>query len=150
MISEDIRNEITNAMKARDELRVRVLRGLIAGFTNELVSQKQKPDAQISDEDALVVIKRAVKQREDSIAQFEQGGRPDLAENERAELEILSAYLPEMMSKDAILEVAQAKKEEMGVTDKSKIGVLIGAVMAELKNKADGKDVKEVVEKLFA
>lgn len=150
MISENIRVELTTAMKARDELRVRVLRGLLAGFTNELVAQKRKPDEQISDDDALSVIKRAVKQRLDSIEQFEKGNREDLASIERAELEILSAYLPETMSKEAILPIAEAKKAELGIEDRSKIGILVGAVMKELNGKADGKDVKEVVENLFA
>ncbi|MCW9054787.1 MAG: GatB/YqeY domain-containing protein [Candidatus Pacebacteria bacterium] len=150
MLSQDIRSELTVAMKARDEVRLRVLRGLLAAFTNELVAKKQKPDAQISDDDALAVIKRAVKQRQDSIEQFEKGGRADLADVERAELEILEAYLPETMSKDAIEEVARAKKEELGVSDKSKMGILMGAVMAELKGKVDGKDVKDVVESILA
>ena len=137
-------------MKAKDKLRVNVLKGLIAAFTNEVISQKKKPDAEISDDDALKVIKRAVKQREDSIEQFAKGGRNDLVENEQAELEILKTYLPEVMSKEEIQKVAEAKKTEMGIEDKTKMGILMGAVMKELGGKADGKDVKEVVDNLFA
>jgi hypothetical protein len=150
MLAQQIRGEMVSAMKAKDEVRLRVLRGLISNFTNELVAQKRKPTEELSDDDALAVIKRAVKQRLDSIEQFEKGGRQDLVANEKAELEILNAYLPEMMGKDAIRTIAEAKKAELGMTDKSKLGILVGAVMKELAGKADGKDVKEVVESLFA
>lgn len=149
MIAKQIREEMVMAMKARDEVRLRVLRGLISNFTNELVAQKRKPADELSDDDALAVVKRAVKQRLDSIEQFEKGGRQDLADNEKTELEILNVYLPETMNKDDILKVAEAKKAELGITDKAKMGILMGAVMKELGGKADGKDVKEVIERLF-
>lgn len=150
MIAEKIRGELTGAMKAREALRVQVLRGLLAGFTNELVAQRKKPDEKIDDESALSVIKRAVKQREDSIEQFEKGGRNDLADNEKAELAILKVYLPATMKKEDIRTVVEAKKQELQISDKSKAGILIGAIMKELKGKADGKDVKEVVDELLS
>ncbi len=149
MLHDEIRSQLTTAMKAKDALRLRIVRGLLTAFTNELVAQKRKPDEKLSDEEALTVIKRAVKQREDSIEQFEKGGREELAQNERDELEVLKAYLPETMSKEEIQKVAMAKKAELGIEDKSKMGVLMGVVMKELKGEADGKDVKEVVESLF-
>lgn len=150
MLTQQIRDEMISAMKAKEEIRLRVLRGLLAAFTNELVARKKKPDDVLDDDGALSVIKRAVKQRLDSIEQFEKGGRNDLAEVEKEELSILSVYLPQMMSKEEILKVAEVKKQELGVEDKSKMGVFMGAVMAELKGKADGKDVKEVIDSLFS
>ncbi|NQV93032.1 GatB/YqeY domain-containing protein [Candidatus Kaiserbacteria bacterium] len=149
MLVQEIRDKMIVAMKAKEEVKLRVLRGLLASFTNELIAQKKKSDEVLDDESALSVIKRAVKQRLDSIEQFEKGGRNDLAETEKEELEVLNVYLPEMMSKEEILKVVEAKKQELGVEDKSKIGVFMGAVMAELKGKADGKDVKEVIDSLF-
>ena len=149
MLVQDIRDEMIAAMKGREEVKLRVLRTLIAAFTNELVAQKKKPDEVLDDEGALAVIKRAVKQRLDSIEQFSKGGRNDLVEVEKEELEVLSGYLPEMMGKEEILKVAQAKKQELGIEDKAKMGILMGAVMKELKGKADGGDVKEVVDGLF-
>jgi len=150
MLVNDIRSEMIAAMKAREEIKLRVLRGVLASFTNELVSQKKKPDDVLDDEAALSVIKRAVKQRLDSIKQFEAGGRNDLAEIEKDELAVLNVYLPEVMGKGEILKIAEAKKAEMGITDKSQMGQFMGAVMAELKGRADGKDVKEVVDSLFS
>ncbi len=144
-----IKDEMKDAMKSKDAVRLTVLRGLIAGFTNELVAQGRKPQEDIDDDSALAVIKRSVKQRKDSIEQFAQGGRSDLVASEEAELAVLQAYLPATMSKEDIRVVAEQKKAELAVTDKSKLGILVGAVMKELKGKADGADVKEVVEGLF-
>ena len=148
-LQQKIKEELKEAMKARETVRVMVLKGLVSAFTNELVAQKRKPSEELGDEDVMNVIKRAVKQRKDSIEQFKKGGREDLVENEEKELEILSVYLPETMSKEEILKIAQAKKEEMGVDDKAKMGMLMGALMKELGGKADGGDVKKIVEGLF-
>lgn len=150
MIQEKIRNELTEAMKARDEVRTTTLRGLLTAFTNELVATKRKPDEKLPDDETITVISRAAKQRKESIEQFKAGGRDDLVQKEEAELVILKTYLPQMMSKDEIEKVAAAKKEELSVTDKSQIGLLMGAVMGELKGKADGKDVKEVIDSLLS
>lgn len=144
-----IKNETKEALRAKDTLRLLVLRGLLSEFINTLVSQKRKPSEEISDEDALQVINRAAKQRKDSIEQFTKGGRQDLVEKEEAELVILEEYLPKMMDKDDIQKLAKAKKDELGIVDKSDIGKLMGAIMSELKGKADGNTVKEVVSSLF-
>lgn len=135
---------------AKDTVRLTVLRGLVSAFTNELVATKRTPQEKLTDEEVMNVIRRAAKQRKDSIEQFTAGGRPELAESEQAELSILETFLPQMMSKDDIKAVVDAKAAELGVTDKSKVGVLMSAVMKDLKGKADGADVKAVVESLFA
>ena len=83
-LHQDIKDQIKDAMKARDEVRLGVLRGLLAGFTNELVATKRTPQEELLDEQAMSVIMRAVKQRKDSIDQFTKGGRPELAESEQA------------------------------------------------------------------
>ncbi len=147
-----IREEIKNAMRAKDTVKLTVMRGLSAAFMNEAVAKGGTPQSELPDEDALAVIKRMVKQRKDSIDQFTKGGREDLAADEKAELAILETYLPASMSKDAIRPIAEAKKNELGVTDKSGMGKLIGAVSKAIKEtggNADGADVKEVVESLF-
>lgn len=138
------------ALKARDEVRLTTLRGISSAFTNELVAQKKKPTDELSDADALAVIKRAVKQRKDSIEQFEKGGRTDLVEKEQAELAVLEEYLPEQASAEDIEKVARAKMEEMNVNDSSQMGPLLGAVMKEFAGNADGAEVKQIVEKLLA
>ncbi len=149
MIHTDIKNQIKDAMLKREAVRLGVLRGLTAAFTNELVAQKRPPQEVLSDEDSYKVIERAVKQRKDSIEQFTKGGRADLADSEKAELDVLVTFLPEMMSREEIKKVVEAKKIEMNVTDKSKAGIFMGAVMKELKGKARGEDVKAVIDEVL-
>ncbi len=148
-LQTQIREEIKEAMKAKDSVRLGVVKGLVAGFTNELVSLKRTPQDELSDEEVLNVIRRAVKQRKDSIDQFTKGSRPDLVEPEQAELAILETYLPAMMTRDDVMKIAQAKIAELGVVDKSKAGQFMGTLMKELKGKADGDVVKSVVDELL-
>jgi uncharacterized protein YqeY len=148
-IQQDMRAGIKDAMIAKDAVRLTVLRGLITSFTNELVAKGKTPQAELTDEEATAVIKRAVKQRKDSVDQFTKGNRLDLVASEEAELKILETFLPQTMSKEDIKKIAQAKKAELGVTDKAGMGKFMGALMKELKGQADGNDVKEVVEGLF-
>jgi uncharacterized protein YqeY len=145
----DLKESLKDALRAKEEVRLRTIRSLLTAFTNELVASGKTPQDTLDDEAVLAVIKRLAKQRKDSIQQFEQGGREDLAATEREELAVLDTYLPQMMSTEEIRPVAEVKKEALGVTDKSGMGKLVGAVMQELKGKADGADVKEVVESLF-
>ena len=141
-----MKSQATRAMKDRDTIRLNVLRGLLAAFTNEAVSQKRKPDEELSDEDALAVITRGVKQRKDSIEQFEKGSRNDLAEIERAELAILETYLPIQMSRDEITVYVKSKQTELGIIDLAKKNQFMGAIMKELKGRADGTVVKEIID----
>ena len=138
-----------SGMKAKEALKVEVLRGLMAAFTNELVSAKKKPDEPVTDDMAIVVIRREVKKRKDASEQFRKGNRPELADKEDAEQKILEAYLPATMSQEDIRKIAEAKKIEMGVTDKKEMGKFMGALMKELAGKADGGDVKAVIDSLF-
>ena len=150
MLHQQIKEETTEALRKKDELRLLVLRGLLSSFTNEVITLKRKPDEMLSDEEAVIVIKRAVKQRKESIEQFNKGGRPELAQKEQQELEMLRVYLPEAMSALDIEKVARAKQIELKITDKAKMGLLMGAVMGELKGNADGAMVKKIVEGLFS
>ncbi|MDD4988951.1 MAG: GatB/YqeY domain-containing protein [Candidatus Pacebacteria bacterium] len=149
-LQQSIKEEIKKAMLAKDALRLSVVRGISAAFTNELVAKMKKPTDALSDEDAMAVIKRLVKQRKDSIEQFTKGNRPDLVDTEKAELTVLETFMPKMMSRDEIKKIALTQKEKMNVSDKAGMGKLMGAVMKEAKGMADGGDVKAVVESLFA
>jgi len=149
MLHQKIQKEVAEAMKEKNEVRRETLRSVLAGITNELISQKRKPNEEMNDEDVLKVIKKQVKQRKDSVEQFMKGERNDLAEKERAELSILETYLPPEISSEEIKKIALRKKDELGITDKSKMGILMGAVMKELKGNADGNTVKKITEELF-
>jgi len=136
-------------MRAKDAGRLMVLRGLLTAFTNEAVTRGKKPDVELSDDEAILVIKKASKQRVDSILQFKKGNRMDLAEVEEKELSVLKEYLPEEMKSEDIEKIARAKKDELGISDKSKMGILMGAVMKETGGRADGGVVKKIVESIL-
>jgi len=133
---------MVEAMKAKDILRLNVIRGLLASFTNEAIAKRRKPDEELSDDEVLIVISRAVKQRKDSIEQFEKGGRKDLVEVEKSELVILETYLPVQMSRDEIIVYIQSKPLPQA-SEKNKF---LGVIMKELKGKADGSMVKEIID----
>jgi hypothetical protein len=146
---DKIQNEIPAAMRAKDQVRLTTLRGMIAAFTNESVVLRRTPKDKLSDEEAIAVVRRLVKQRKDSIEQFEKGGRKDLADNEKAELKVLEEFLPAQMSEKKIKEIVLNKQKELSITDKSKAGMLMGAVMKETRGEADGTLVKKIVEEIL-
>lgn len=148
-LHQEIKEKIKTVMKEKKEVELSVYRGLVSAFINELVATGKTPQDELGDEEALNVIRRAVKQRKDSIDQFTKGGRPELAEGEKAELAVLEAFLPAQMPREEVIKIAEAKKAEMGITDKSKAGQLMGAIMKDLKGKADGDVVKSVVDELL-
>jgi len=147
-IIEQIKSDMKEAMRAKDQVALTTIRGLISAFTNELVATGETPQDEVTEDIALTVIKRASKQRKDAIEQYTQGGRTDLVENEQAELSVIEKYLPQMMSKEQIKPIAEAKIAEFG-GDKSKMGQIIGAILKETAGQADGGDVKSVVMELL-
>lgn len=149
MLHEQIKNKIKEAMLAKDTVLLETLRGMSAAFTNELVSKNKKPNEILGDEEVVAVITRLSKQRKDSIEQYKKGNREDLVKEEEAQLKILETFLPKLMERDEIETIVKAKKEELGINDTTKKGLLMQNVMKDLKGKADGGLVKEVVDSLF-
>ena len=137
-------------------MRLTTLRGVLAAFTNESVNLGRTPQDKLSDAEAIAVIRRLSKQRKDSIEQFEKGNRQDLADNEKAELEILNEFLPEQMSESAIEEIVKTVVNQARtsgkITDNSSksIGIVMGIVMKETKGLADGDKVKQIVTTLLS
>ena len=148
-MQDTITADLTAAMKAKEVLKVEVLRGLKAAFTNELVATKRKPTDPLPDEDVVAVLRREVKKRKESYEAFTTGNRPELAQKEQDELTIINAYLPALMSREDIMKIALAKKLELNLTDKKESGKFMGMLMKDLAGKADGADVKEVINSLF-
>lgn len=148
MIHTQLKEDLKQAMRARDQIKLSAIRGILSMISAELINKKSSAEI-MPDEEVLAIIRKGVKQRKDSIEQFIKGGREDLADTERKEMSILDGYLPTLMSIDEIRKVARIKKEELNITDKNKMGLLMGTIMKELKGKADGNDVKKVVEELF-
>ncbi len=147
MLHKQIKDQIKEAMINKDQLKLTVLRNITSTFMNEMVAKKVTED-EISDEDVIAIIRRLVKQRKDSIEQFTKGGRADLAENEEAEMKILEAFLPQLMSKEEVEVFVKTKISEAGEINKAKLGQFMGTIMKDLKGKADGMMVKEAIESL--
>lgn len=136
-------------MLAKDSVGLDTYRGMLAAFTNELVAKGKKPNEVLADEEALAVITRLAKQRKDSIEQFKKGNRDDLVKVEEAQLAILQTYLPQLMGREEVERIARAKKTELGITDATQKGMLMSALMKDLRGRADGALVKNAVDSLF-
>ena len=149
MTQLELKEAIKTAMKARETVKLNVLRGISTMVTNDLVAKGRGPDGEITADEMLAIIVRASKQRKDSIEQFEKGGRPELAVAEKEELAIIQTLLPAQMSQDEIVTAAKAKAAELVVVDKTGANKLMGVLMKDLKGRADGNDVKAVVDNLF-
>lgn len=147
-LHETIKKHMVDAMRAKEALKLEVLRGLLSSFGNELIAKKS-PAPLLKDEDVLAIVKRAVKQRKDSIEQFEKGDRKDLVDKEKKELAILEAYLPATMSRKEIKKIVEARLIESGPIDPKKAGQFMGLIIKELKGRADGGDIKVVVDELI-
>ncbi|MDX1590734.1 MAG: GatB/YqeY domain-containing protein [Balneolaceae bacterium] len=144
-IKEAVLQDLKKAMKAKDADRLRVLRSLKAKLLEKEISERSGGEGDISNEQAVEVLMKAAKQRRESIEQFEQGGREDLADAEKAELEVIESYLPKMMDDDEIREAVKAHIDKTGASGMSDMGKVMGAMMGSLKGKAEGSAVSRIV-----
>lgn len=144
-LKEQILSDLKEAMKAGDTKKRDTLRLLDSAVKNAEI-EKQKRETGLSDEEVLEVIARAVKQRQDSIRQFEDGGRPELAQAEKEELEILMPYLPAQLSEDEIRVIVKEVISASGAVSPSDMGKIMGQAMARLKGQADGNVVRKIVQ----
>ncbi|MBA4337082.1 aspartyl-tRNA amidotransferase [bacterium] len=145
-LKEKVQEDLTTAMKAREELKVSALRMLKADIMKLEVSGAKK---EATDEDIISIIQKQVKQRKDSEEQFRAGGRAEMADKEAAESKILESYLPEQMSEEEVREIVKAAIQETGATSKADMGKVMGAVMPKVKGKADGKIINKIVMELL-
>ena len=149
-IKDQIFSDLKDAMKAKEQDKLRVLRSIKAKLMEKEISERQSGEASLSHEQALQVLTKAAKQRKESITQFQQGGRQDLADNEKLELRIIEKYLPEMMSEDEARAFVKNKIEAMGASGLQDMGKVMGPVMGQLKGKADGSLVSRLVKEELA
>ena len=136
------------AMKAGDAMKRDTLRMLDSMIKNTEIELRKKEEG-LTDAETQDVIARAVKQRKDAVAQYEAGGRPELAEKENQEIEILMQYMPEQMSEEKVREIIQEVIKQTGAATKADIGKVMGQAMGKLKGQADGNLVKKIVEELL-
>ena len=143
-LKEQIVNDMKNALRAKDTKRLGTIRMLTAAMKQKEVDER----IELDDRQILGIIEKMIKQRKDSITQFEAGGRPDLAEGERAEVEVLSAYMPEALSMEEVEKaVADAVKDAAGPQD---MGKVMGVLKTRLAGRADMSAVSALVKKALA
>ena len=144
-IKEQIMADLKQAMKDKEQDKLRVLRSLKSKLLEREISERKGGEGELSDEQSIEVLMKAAKQRKESIEQFEKGDRNDLADTEKEELEIINSYLPKMLSEEEVRDIAKEKIDELGAEDMSDMGQVMGVLMQELKGKAEGSVVSKVV-----
>jgi len=148
-LKEQILKDFMTAFKAKDMITKDTLSMVKSEISNAEIDLGTREDG-ISDEEAIKVIKKMVKQRKDSIKQFEEGGNTEMAEGEKAELKVLEKYLPEQMSAEDIEVKVKEVIAKVGASSPADLGKVMGAVMAELGAEADGNVVREIASKLLS
>ena len=144
-LTEKIRTDLTAAMKAQEKERLSTLRMLQAALKNEQINAGHD----LSDEEAMSVIRKAVKQRQDSIEQYSNAGRTELADKERAEMDLLKTYLPAEMSETELEAGLREIIASTGAQSKKDIGKVMKEATARYKGRADGKKIQELVSRLL-
>jgi uncharacterized protein len=146
MVKKDLQEELKQSMLARNELKTSVLRMLLSAI-NYYEINKGGAGYEATEEDVLNVIQNQAKQRRDSIEEYKKANRPELADKESKELEILSVYLPAQINEAEITKLVKEAISEIGATSMSDIGKVMGSLMPKVKGKADGNLVSGIVRK---
>ncbi len=141
MLQEKIDQDLTSAMKEKDEIKVSVLRMLKSALKNKEIENKN----QLTETDVISIIQSQIKSRTDSIDLYKKGNRPELAEKEEKEIETLKIYLPQQLSETELKEIVREKIKKTNAKSIQDIGKVIGQVMAEVKSQADGSTVSKIV-----
>ena len=145
-LQQQIDIDLKDAMKAKDAVRLGVVRMLKSALKN-LAIEKGGPAVALEDGETVAVIRKQVKQRHDSIEGFEKGGRPELAAKERAELEILAAYLPKALAPEEIAALVKEAIVEAGATSKAQMGAAMKVATAKASGRVDGKTLSQEVQR---
>ena len=145
-LPERIDSDLKDAMRAKDALKLGVLRMLKAALKNAAI-EKSGADAQMKDADVVQVIRKQVKQRQDSIESFEKGGRAELAAKEKEEMSILQTYLPQAMSAEELTKIVQETISLTNASSKAQMGIVMKAVQEKVAGRVDGKTLSQEVQR---
>lgn len=144
-IQERIFNDLKTAMKNKDMAKLSVLRMIISSIKNKELEKKSS----LVDEDVLAILSSEAKKRREAISGFEKAGRPELAQGEKNELEIIQSYLPEQMTEEEIRDIVKLAVEETGAQGMKEIGLVMKEIMPKVKGKADGNLVNSIVKEFL-
>lgn len=142
MLAERLAEDLKQAMKDKDKVRLSVIRMVRAAMKNAEID-KQRP---LNDDEILDVLNRELKQRQEALAEFEKAGRQDLSQQAQEEIRILRQYLPEPLDEEALLALIDEAIRETGATTKRDLGKVMGILMPKVKGRADGKKVNQLVQ----
>src|SRR5712691_3719950 len=145
-LAERVDTDLKDAMRAKDATKLGVLRMLKSALKYAAI-EKSGAEAELNDAEAAQVIRKQVKQRQDSIESFEKGGRAELAAKEKEELSILQSYLPQAMSADELAKVVRGTIAEVGATSKAQMGPVMKALQTKVAGRADGKTLSAEVQR---
>ena len=145
-LQQRVTDELKSSMMAREAVRTATLRMLKAALG---YAQIEKKTETLPDADVMAVIQREAKKRRDSIEEFDRGGRAEMAANERAELEVLSGFLPKALSPEELETLVRGVIAEVGATSKKDMGAVMKAAQARVDGRADGKSVSALVSRLL-
>jgi len=149
-LADRITDDLKEAMRAKDKVRLRTLRSLRSALQNKEIGQRTEgTETALSEQEELAVLRKQVSQREDSIEQYDDAGREDLVEKEQAELEVLREYMPDKMSDEALRARLEEIIEEVGATSMADMGPVMGRAMDALRGRVDGSRVQETVQQLL-
>lgn len=139
-------DDMKTAMKNKDKSKLSVIRMLISSVKYAEIEKKSS----LSDDQIIDVLSREIKQRRDSLQEFEKANRTDLVEKTKEELIIIQDYLPEQLTEEEVKKIVQETVQEIGAKDKSEMGKVMSAVMPKVKGKADGKMINKLVMEILA
>lgn len=145
-LPERIDSDLKDAMLAKDATKLGVLRMLKSALKYSAI-EKSGTDARLDEAEAVQVIRKQVKQRQDSIESFEKGGRPELAAKEKEEVAILQTYLPQGLSADELTQIVGEAIRELGATSKAQMGAVMKALQTKVAGRADGKTLSQEVQR---
>jgi uncharacterized protein YqeY len=140
-LSERLNEDMKQAMKSQDKFRLSVIRMLRSAVKNIEIDQRRALD----DGEVLDILSREIKQRKDSLSEFEKAGRDDLAETVKAEIAVIADYLPQQLTEEELRTIVQETVQEVGASSKADMGKVMGALMPKIKGRADGKLVNQLV-----
>lgn len=141
-LSERLNEDMKQAMKSQDKFKLSVIRMVRAAIKNIEIDQRKTLD----DNEVLDVLNREIKQRKDSLQEFEKAGRADLADHAKAELVILTEYMPQQLTEEEVKAIVQQTIQEVGASSKADMGKVMGALMPKVKGRADGKLINQLVQ----
>jgi uncharacterized protein YqeY len=149
-IIDRLNEDLKDAMRNKDKVRLRTLRSLRSALKNKEIDQREEgAETVLTEQDQLAVLRKQVNQRKDSIEQYEDAGREDLVEQEQAELDVLDEYMPAALSDEELEEILREIIEDVGAESMADMGTVMGRAMDRLKGRVDGGRVQETVQTIL-